>query len=157
MAVVLAAVVAAGACSSPAERATTGPAGAGGPAPTVPAPPGWKSVWYDGVGADIPAGWEVASGNSFVCSFGSTPVAYLGPTHTFYPCALAAPGRPGNNGLWIDASYGTPGASMIETSVHGTPVDIGLAAQPAIARRIEASLRYNPAKPDSTLSVNGRT
>jgi len=115
----------------------------------VPPPVGWKSVWYDGVGADIPASWKVASGNSFVCSFGATPVAYLGPTHLFYPCPMPAPGRPGNNGLWIDASYGTPGASMIETSVHGIAVDIGLAADPTIAHRIEASLRYDPSAPDS--------
>ena len=62
---------------------------------------------------------------------------------------MPAPGRPGNNGLWIDASYGTPGASMIETSVHGIAVDIGLAADPIIAHRIEASLRYDPTAPDS--------
>jgi len=113
-------------------------------------PAGWKTVWYDGVGAEIPASWEVASGTTFVCSFGATPVAYLGPTHRFYPCPMPAPGRPGNNGLWIDASYGTPSASMIETSVHGIAVDIGLAADPIIAHRIEASLRYDSAAHDST-------
>jgi hypothetical protein len=101
------------------------------------------------VGADIPASWDVTSGTSFVCSFGATPVAYLGPTHTFYPCPMPAQRRPGNNGLWIDASYGTSGASMIETSVHGIAVNIGLAADPIIAHRIEASLRYDPAAPDS--------
>jgi hypothetical protein len=115
----------------------------------VPPPSGWKTIWYNGAGADIPASWDVASGTSFVCSFGATPVAYLSPTHTFYPCPMRSPGRPGNNGLWIDASYGTPGASMIETSVHGIAVDIGLAADPIIAHRIEASLRYDPAAPNS--------
>jgi hypothetical protein len=113
-----------------------------------PPPAGWKAVWYDGVGADIPASWEVASGTSFVCSFGATPMAYLGLTHMFYPCPMPAPGRPGNNGLWIDASYGAPGASMIETSVQGIAVDIGLAPDPIVAHRIEASLRYDPAAPD---------
>ena len=189
-AVLLAAVVAAGACSSSAGRAATGQAGADGSGPAtvstrassstsasslttgtsatsgtptagsssapgssagriVLPPAGWRTVWYDDVGADIPARWEVASGTSFVCSFGATPAAYLGPTHTFYPCPMPAPGRPGHNGLWIDASYGTPGASMIETSVHGIAVDIGLAADPIVAHRIEASLCYDPAAPDS--------
>ncbi len=101
------------------------------------------------MGADIPASWEVASGTSFVCSFGATPVGYLGPTHMFPPCPMPGPGRPGHNGLWIDASYGTPGASMIETSVHGIAVDIGVAADPIVAHQIETSLRYDPATPDS--------
>jgi len=146
-AALLAAAVAVGACSSSAARVATGQAGAGG---SGPPPAGWKTVWYDGVGADIPASWEVAPGTTFVCSFGATPVAYLGPTHTFYPCPMPAPGRPGNNGLWIDASYGTPGASMIETSVHGIAVDVGLAVDPIIAHRIDASLRYDSAAHDST-------
>jgi hypothetical protein len=175
--VLLAAVLAAGACSSSTGRTPTGQADTGGSGPatvasaaslsitasspttgtsattetpaitatTISPPAGWKTVWYHGVGADIPATWKVASGTSFICAFGATPVAYLGPTHTFYPCPMPAQGRPGNNGLWIDASYGTPSASMTETSVHGIAVDIGLAADPTMALRIEASLRYDPA------------
>ena len=42
-----------------------------------------------------------------------------------------------------------PDASMIATSVHGIAVDIGQAADPIIAHRIEASLRYDLAAPDS--------
>jgi len=137
-------MAATGACSSSSGHAVRATAGQ-----VVRPPAGWKTVWYHGLGADIPESWKVASGNSFVCSFGATPVAYLGPTRIFYPCPMPAPGRPGNNGLWIDASYGTSGKAMIETSVRGIAVDIGQAADPSIAHRIEASLRYDPAAADS--------
>jgi hypothetical protein len=162
-AALLLAIVAA-ACSSTSGRATADPAMGRGSTPTslastlagrtIRPPVGWKTVWYHGLGADVPAGWTVAPGDNFVCTFGATPIAYLGPTHVFYPCAMPAPGDAGNDGLWIDASYGSPG--MIETSRHGIAVDIGLAADPTIAHQIEASLRYDPSVPDSPTWVTDK-
>lgn len=177
VAATLLAAVFAGACSAPtsigpagqsghgkstAAASTTAPSPASGTfalkrastthrtgALTVTSPSGWRTVSYHGVVADIPTTWAVLPGTSFVCSFGAAPTAYLGPARTLYPCPTPVLGRPGNNGLWIDASYATAGASIIKSVVHGVTVEIGLSAYPSIARRIEASLHFDPASPHS--------
>ena len=166
--VALVLLLASAACTAAHPQATSRPAAS---------PPGWRLVSYRGVELDVPKSWPVVDGNhTGFCDgpFPDKPTAFVGANFNGAPSCGApgggyrppardgvwlAPGEPSTGGAEIHPVPGlavyqvVPGPPVRILEYHDVQVEIGIGPNPALARRILATLHYRPGVPDSARSL----
>ena len=142
--------------------------------PVTPPPSDWRTVSYHGVQLNVPGSWPSIDGNhGGPCGNFLNPEVLVGPnTLNVASCPAVPEGQQhGEDGLWLTPAAGGTlptrtipapiGGTMVTDAANTTPmidlvyqvvsIQLGMGPDPAIARTIFRSIRFDGSSPDTAV------